>query len=422
MPNPAEGNPPLFYSGEGENASEIRSEPDPKRHVLAHVFKIVVDPFVGKLAAFRVFQGTIRRDSQLFIGDGRKPFKVGHLFMLRGKEHVETDACVPGDIAAVTKVEDITLDAVLHDSHDEDHIHLKPMQYPVPMHALALELKRRGDEQRLSEVLHKLAAEDPCFRIDHSGSETVIRGLGDLHMRYILDKMQKQYRVEVSTKPPRIPYRETVAARAEGHHRHKKQSGGAGQFGEVFLKIEPLARGKGFEFVDQVKGGTIPSQFIPAVEKGVREVLAMGPLAGFPMQDVRVIVYDGKHHPVDSKEVAFVAAGRKAFLDAISKARPMVLEPIVNIEISAPAANMGDIAGDISAKRGQISGTEGSAGESVTISGRVPLSELNNYQARLKSVTAGQGSFVMELSHYEPVPPAVQQQLASQYKHVEVDQ
>jgi elongation factor G len=422
MPNPEEGNPPPFYKGEGAGAAEIRAEPDPKKHVLAHVFKIVVDPFVGKLAAFRVFQGTIRRDSQLFIGDGRKPFKVGHLFMLQGKEHVETDACVPGDIAAVTKVDEITLDAVLHDSHDEDHIHLKPMHYPVPMHALALELKRRGDEQRLSEVLHKLAAEDPCFRIDHSGSETVIRGLGDLHMRYILDKMQKQYRVEVVTKPPRIPYRETIAARAEGHHRHKKQSGGAGQFGEVFLKIEPLARGQGFEFVDQVKGGTIPSQFIPAVEKGVREVLAMGPLAGFPMQDVRVIVYDGKHHPVDSKEVAFVAAGKRAFLDAIRKARPLVLEPIVNIQINAPAAKMGDIAGDISAKRGQISGTDSAAGGMVTISGRVPLSELNNYQARLKSVTAGQGSFVIELSHYEPVPATVQQQLAAQYQHVDEDQ
>jgi elongation factor G len=419
MPNPAEGNPPLFYKGEGAGATEIRSEPDPKLHVLAHVFKIVIDPFVGKLAAFRIFQGTIRRDSQLFIGDGRKPFKVGHLFTLQGKDHVETDACVPGDIAAVTKVEEITLDAVLHDSHDEDHIHLKPMQYPVPMHALALELKRRGDEQRLSEVLHKLAAEDPCFRIDHSGNETVIRGLGDLHMRYILDRMQKQYRVDVSTKPPRIPYRETVTARAEGHHRHKKQTGGAGQFGEVFLRIEPLARGSGFEFVDQVKGGTIPSQFIPAVEKGVREVLTAGPLAGFAMQDVRVIVYDGKHHPVDSKEVAFVSAGKRAFLDAILKARPIVLEPIVDIRIHAPAPNFGDIAGDMSAKRGQISGTETAAGDMITIAGRVPLSELNNYQARLKSVTAGQGSYVMELSHYEPVPPNVQQLLASQYKHVD---
>jgi len=234
--------------------------------------------------------------------------------------------------------------------------------------------------------------------------------------------MQQQYRVEVVTKPPRIPYRETVAARAEGHHRHKKQSGGAGQFGEVFLKIEPLARGQGFDFVDQVKGGTIPSQFIPAVEKGVREVLTMGPLAGFPMQDVRVIVYDGKHHPVDSKEVAFVAAGKRAFLDAIRKARPLVLEPIVNVQINTPAGKMGDIAGDISAKRGQISGTDSAAGGMVTISGRVPLSELNNYQARLKSVTAGQGSFVMELSHYEPVPATVQQHLAAQYQHVDEEQ
>jgi len=271
-------------------------------------------------------------------------------------------------------------------------------------------------------VLHKLAAEDPCFSVDHSGNETVIRGLGDLHMRYILDRMQKQYRVDVSTKPPRIPYRETVTARAEGHHRHKKQTGGAGQFGEVFLRIEPLARGAGFEFVDQVKGGTIPSQFIPAVEKGVRDVLNAGPLAGFAMQDVRVIVYDGKHHPVDSKEVAFVAAGKRAFLDAILKARPIILEPIVNIRIDAPEPNIGDIAGDISAKRGQISGTDSAGAGMVTIAGRVPLSELNNYLARLKSVTAGQGSYVMELSHYEPVPANVQQQLASQHKHIEDEQ
>ena len=422
MPNPAEGNPPPFYKGEAATAVEIRPAPDAKQHVIAHVFKVVIDPFVGKTAVFRVFQGTIRRDSQLFIGDGRKPFKVGHMFLLQGKEHIETDACVPGDIAAVTKVDEIELDAVLHDSHDEDNIHLRPMQYPVPMHALALELKRRGDEQRLSEVLHKLAAEDPCFRVDHSGNETVISGLGDLHMRYILDKMQKQYHVEVGTKPPRIPYRETVTAKAEGHHRHKKQTGGAGQFGEVFLRIEPLARGKGFEFVDQVKGGTIPTNFIPAVEKGVRDVLSAGPLAGYQMQDVRVIVYDGKHHPVDSKEIAFVSAGKKAFLDAILKARPIVLEPIVNIEINAPEANMGDIAGDIASKRGQISGTEGAMAGTVKITGRVPLSELNNYQARLKSVTAGQGSYVIELNRYEPVPPTVQQQLASQYKHVDDEQ
>ena len=419
MPNPAEGNPPLFYKGEGPGAEPFKAEPDPAQHVLAHVFKIVVDPFVGRLAVFRVFQGTVRRDSQLYIGDGRKPFKAGHLFMLQGKERVEVDSCVPGDIAAIAKVEEIVRDAVLHDSHDEDHIHLKPVAYPEPMHGLALVIKKRGDEQRLADVLHKLAAEDPCFRVEHAGNETIIRGLGDLHMRFLLDRISKQYKVDVDTKPPRIPYRETITAKSEGHARHKKQTGGAGQFGEVYLRIEPLARGAGFEFVDQVKGGVIPGQFIPAVEKGVREVLATGYIAGYPMQDVRVIVYDGKSHPVDSKEVAFTAAGKKAFLDALAKARPIVLEPVVNIEVSVPDANMGDVAGDLSSRRGQVTGTQSSPGGLMTVAGRVPLAEIDNYQARLKSVTAGQGSYVVELSHYEAVPPQVQSQLASQYKRVE---
>ncbi|MBI3069638.1 MAG: elongation factor G, partial [Betaproteobacteria bacterium] len=417
MPNPTEGNPPQFMKGEGQRALEIRSEPDPKMHALAHVFKVVVDPFVGKVSAFRVYQGTITKDTQLFVGDGRKPFKVSHLYLLQGKEFIETDAVVPGELAAVTKVDEIHLDAVLHDSHDEDRIRLVPLEFPTPMYSLAVEPKKRGDEQRISEVLHKLAAEDPCFRVEHNPAvnETVIRGLGDLHMRYILDKMANQYHVEVTTKPPRIPYRETITAKAEGHHRHKKQTGGAGQFGEVFLRVEPLKRGTGFEFVDEVKGGVIPSQFIPAVEKGVRQVLDAGPLAGFPVQDVRVIVYDGKHHPVDSKEVAFIAAGKRAFLDAIGKARPIILEPIVKIEIMAPEGNMGDIAGDISSKRGQISGTQTQQAGVVSITGMAPLSELNNYQSRLKSVTGGQGSYSIEFSHYEPVPPNVQKDLVAQH-------
>ncbi len=417
MPNPTEGNPPQLLKGEGANAVPIRAEPDPGKHVLAHIFKVVIDPFVGKVGVFRVHQGTITKDTQLFVGDGRKPFKVGHLFLLQGKEFIETDAAVPGDIGAIAKVDEIHFDAVLHDSHEEDYIHLVPLEFPTPMHSLAIEPKRRGDEQRISEALHKLAAEDPTFKVTHNAAsnETVISGLGDLHMRYILDKMASQYHVEVSTQPPRIPYRETITAKAEGHHRHKKQTGGAGQFGEVFLRVEPLKRGAGFEFVDQVKGGTIPTQFIPAVEKGVRQVLEAGPVAGFPVHDVRVIVYDGKHHPVDSKEVAFISAGKRAFMDAISKARPIILEPIVNIEITAPEANMGDIAGDISSKRGQISGTDSLQAGTLSITGQAPLSELNNYQARLKSVTAGQGSFTIELSHYEPVPPNVQKELATQY-------
>jgi elongation factor G len=415
MPNPTEGNPPQMIKGEGEKAQPVRAEPDAKKHALAHVFKVTIDPFVGKVGVFRVHQGTITKDTQLYIGEGKKPFKVGHAYLIQGKDFVETDALVPGDIGAVAKVEDIHFDAVLHGSHDEDHIHFVPLEFPLPMHSLAIEPKRRGDEQKISEALHKLAIEDPTFRVEHNATvnQTIISGLGDLHMRYILDRMAGQYHVEVNTKPVRIPYRETITARAEGHHRHKKQTGGAGQFGEVFLKVEPLRRGTGFEFVDQVKGGTIPSQFIPAVEKGVRQVLDVGPLAGYPVHDVRVIVYDGKYHDVDSKEIAFITAGKRAFMDAIGKARAIMLEPIVNIEITAPEGNMGDIAGDLSSRRGQLSGTDSLSPGTLVIKGKVPLSELNNYQARLKSVTAGQGSYSMEFSHYDPVPPTVQKDLVA---------
>ena len=417
LPNPTEGNAPQLVKGAGEKAQPVRAEPDPKKHVIAHVFKVMIDPYVGKVGAFRVHQGTITKDTQLFIGEGRKSFKVGHAYLLQGKDFVETDALVPGDIGAVAKVDEIHFDAVLHDSHDEDQLHLVPLEFPTPMYSLAIEPKRRGDEQKISDALHKLSAEDPTFRVEHNATinQTVISGLGDLHMRYILERMTKQYNVEVSTKPPRIPYRETITARAEGHHRHKKQTGGAGQFGEVFLKVEPLKRGAGFEFVDQIKGGAIPGQFIPAVEKGVRQVLDSGPVAGYPVHDVRVIVYDGKYHDVDSKEVAFIAAGKRAFMDAISKARAIVLEPIVNIEITAPEGNMGDIAGDLSSKRGQLSGTDSLAPGTLVIKGQVPLSELNNYQARLKSVTAGQGSYTIEFSRYEPVPPSIQKTLAEQH-------
>ena len=417
MPSPVEGNAPQLVKGTGDKAQPVRAVPDPKKHVIAHVFKVMIDPYVGKVGVFRVHQGTITKDTQLFIGEGRKAFKVGHAYLLQGKEFVETDALVPGDIGAVAKVDEIHFDAVLHDSHDEDQIRLVPLEFPSPMHALAIEPKRRGDEQKISDALHKLSAEDPTFRIEHNATvnQTIISGLGDLHMRYVLDRMANQYHVEVSTKPPRIPYRETITARAEGHHRHKKQTGGAGQFGEVFLKVEPLKRGSGFDFVDQVKGGAIPNQFIPAVEKGVRQVLDAGPVAGYPVHDVRVIVYDGKYHDVDSKEVAFIAAGKRAFMDAISKARAIVLEPIVNIEITAPEANMGDIAGDLSSKRGQLSGTDSLAPGTLVIKGQVPLSELNNYQARLKSVTAGQGSYTIEFARYEPVPPSVQKTLAEQH-------
>ncbi len=420
LPNPTEGNPPRFTKGEGAAAAEFHSQPDPKQHVLAHVFKVVMDPFVGKLGIFRVHQGTVTRDTQLFVGSGRKPFKVGHLFMLQGGKNVEIDSAVPGDLAAVAKVDEIEFDCVLHDSHDEDHIHMQPLEFPTPMHGVAIEPKRRGDEQRISEVLHRMTAEDPTLVVAHDTNlnETVLWGLGELHLRSVLERMAGQFKLEVTTRPPRIPYRETITAAAEGHSRHKKQTGGAGQFGEVFLKIEPLARGAGFEFVSTVKGGAIPTSLIPAVQKGVEHVLAAGPLAGFPLHDVRVNVYDGKYHPVDSKEVAFVAAGRKAFLDAIAKARAIVLEPVVGVEINCPAANIGDVTGDLASRRGQVTGTKTLQSGSLAVTGQAPLAELEGYAARIKSMTGGLGAWSMELSHYEPAPPSLQLQLAAEHaKH-----
>jgi elongation factor G len=418
MPNPTEGNPPPFLKGTGDAAEAVPVSPDPARHVIAHVFKVSIDPYVGKLGVLRVHQGTIRPGSQLFVGDARKPIKIAHLFKLLGKDTSEITAAVPGDICAVAKVDELHLDAVLHDSHDEDQYHLKPVTFPPPMLGLAIEPERRGDEQRLADTLHKLTAEDPCVRIEHHAAvnETVLYGMGEFHLRVLLERMAERYGVHVKTHPPSIPYRETITRTAEGHCRHKKQTGGAGQFGEVYLRIEALGRGTGFEFVDDVVGGAIPGQYIPAVEKGVRQVLTEGALAGFPIQDVRVIVTDGKHHAVDSKEVAFVAAGRKAFLDALQKATPIVLEPIMRVEITAPASAIGDITGDLATKRARINGSDSLPGQRATLQALVPLAEVSEYQSRLKALTGGQGAYTMELSHYDPVPPRKQQELAQAWR------
>ena len=424
LPNPMEGNPPPFVKGAGADAKPIEAKPDPAQHVIADVFKIVNDPFVGKLSVFRVYQGTLKKDTQLFIDDGKKPFKVGHLFKLKGKDHIEIDHAIPGDIAAVAKIEEIHFDAILHDSHDEDEIHLKPLEFPLPMFGLAVEPAHKGQEQKLAVSLHKLSEEDPCFRYEHNKelNESVVRGLSDLHLKLMLERMKERYGVEVKTRPPKIAYRETVAAKAEGHHRHKKQTGGAGQFGEVFLRIEPLPRGGGFEFLDEVKGGTIPGQFIPAVEKGVREVLSCGAIAGYPVVDVRVVVYDGKHHSVDSKDIAFATAGRKAFMAAIREARPVVLEPIVQIEIVAPEHAVGDLTSDLSSRRGLVTGTSALGAGAAAVRGQVPMAELASYQSRLNAMTSGQGRYTIALSHYEAVPPNVQQVLMGQYRGREDDQ
>jgi elongation factor G len=386
--------------------------------VLAHVFKIEIDPFVGRVAVFRVHQGRITPNTLLFIGEGRKPFRPGHLWTVCGKRHTAVDEAVPGDICAVTKVDEIQFDHILHDAAEDARIHARPLDLPASIFGLTLLPKKRSDEQKLSDVLHRFVAEDPCFRVerDVQANETVIRGLGEMHLKTLLERMSEQHKLEIDTRTPSIPFRETIAGKAEGHSRHKKQTGGAGQFGEAYLRVEPLPRGAGFEFVNEVKGGVIPTVFIPAVEKGVRAVLDSGFVAGYPMQDLRVTVYDGKSHAVDSKEVAFVAAGRKAFMDALTKARPIVLEPIVNVEIVAPETHMGDLTGDLSSRRAQVRGTGAPRPGTATISAQVPLAELENFPARLKSLTAGHGSYTLELSHYAPAPAPLQEKLIAAHR------
>ncbi|HYO09601.1 MAG TPA: elongation factor G [Tepidisphaeraceae bacterium] len=426
FPSPEEGNPEPFMSGEGENERPFEYKNDASRPLLAHVFKVTSDPFVGKLALFRVHQGKVSGQSQVFIGHNKKAIKLGHVFHLQGKEHKEVSEIVAGDIGAVAKIEDIHPNDVLHDDHALDSVHLRPLSFPTPMYGLAITPKARGDEQKLSGLLTKISEEDPTFKwhTDRQTHEVVINGLGELHLRLVLEKL-KNRGLTVDTKPPKIAYRETIQMKADGHHRHKKQTGGAGQFGEVFLRVEPLEEesthrkangGSGLEIVNEVFGGTIPGQFIPAVEKGIHDLIDQGVVAGYPLQDVRVAITDGKHHPVDSKEVAFRTAGKLAFRDAVMKAKPVLLEPIVNMEVVVPEDKMGTITGDLSGKRGRIQGTDILPGGMAQVKAQAPLSEVMQYQSQLKSVTGGQGSFSMELSHYDPVPPQVQQQVAAQFK------
>jgi elongation factor G len=418
MPNPAEGNQPPLLKGAGEQAQDVAVTPDSSAHVVAHVFKISNDPFVGKLSIFRIYQGTVRPDTQLFIGDARKPFRVGHLFSVQGGKHEEVDAGISGDICAVAKVDDIRYDAILHDSHDEDNFHMKPLDFPRPMYGLAISPSSRGQEQKLAQSLTRLTEEDPCFVVEHNQelNETVVRGLGELHMRVMMQRMKLRYNVDVETRPPRIAYRETITRAAEGHYRHKKQTGGAGQFGEVFLRVKPLRRGEGFEFANKVVGGSIPTNLIPAVEKGIRQIVEEGAIAGYPLQDLEVSIYDGKYHPVDSKEIAFVIAGRNAFLDGIRNAGPQILEPIVSVDVTVPGQYMGDITGNLASRRARISGTESLGGGFVTVRADMPLSSLTDYHTELKSMTQGQGTYTMEFSHYDPVPHDVQRQLEADYK------
>jgi elongation factor G len=409
--------------GEGEAAVEVKVEPDPDRHAIAHVMMVNIDQFKGRLAVLRIHQGSIRPGNQLYVGDARKPIKVSQLLRLNGADHQKMQVGVPGDICAIPRLDDAHFDAVLHDSHDEDHFHLKHKRMPRPMFGLAIRPSHDADVQKTSDALHALEAEDPSLKVEHNTAlnEIVLRGLGEQHLRSVLEEIEIRYNLKVDTSLPSIAYVETITAKSEGHHRHKKQTGGAGQFGEVYLRIEPLPPGTGFEFASQVVGGSIPSQFIPAIETGVRQVLQSGAISGHPMQDVKVIVYDGKYHAVDSKEVAFVQAGKKAFLEAIANASPVVMEPIVDVTFTVPGAAVGGVTGDLAGMRGIVSGTDVASNSQMMISGKAPLKDVQAYHSRLKSLTGGEGTFTMDFSHYAEVPRQVQQELIREYKQPAAD-
>lgn len=413
-PSPVDAAPAVLVAG--ENRTEIK--PDPDGALAGVVFRVGFDPRSNmKYSSIRIFSGKLTSSTQIRAGDNKKGLRPGHPLRMQGGDSSEVESASAGDIITLAKVEELKVGDFIHESDLSGTIAMPAL--PTPMFSLALEPASRGDEGKISGALEKLTEEDGCFKVsrDMQTKELVISGLGDLHLRVMLSKMEKRYKIGVNTKPPKIPYRETITGKADGHYRHKKQSGGAGQFGEVYLRVAPAERDSDppLQYSWDIFGGSIPGQYEPAILKGIKDVMEGGVVAGFPMQDVAVSIYDGKYHPVDSKEVAFRSAGKGAFIDAIQKAKPSLLEPIVNIEIAAPAENMGDITGDMASRRGRISGQDVLAGGMVLIKAQVPLSEVTQYNSQLKSVTGGRGSYSMELSHYEPVPPNVQQQIVAQY-------
>jgi elongation factor G len=413
-PSPVQA--PVAQLKEGDKVTALQA--DVAAPLAGMVFRISFDPRSNmKFSSIRIFSGTLKSDTNMLRNDEKKGVRPGHILKSQGGDTSETEAGTAGDIITLGKIENLKIGDLIHDGRMAGAFEMPAA--PDPMFALALEPATRGDEQKIGTALEKLCEEDPCLKVtrDSQTKELVLNGLGDLHLRVMLEKMEHRSKLKVNTKEPKIPYRETITLKAEGHYRHKKQTGGAGQFGEVYLRVEPAERNSDppLQFGWDIFGGSIPGQYEPAVLKGVNEIMENGFVAGFPMQDIKVSVYDGKYHPVDSKEVAFRAAGKGAFLEALEKAKPVLLEPIVNIEISIPAENIGGIAGDMAGKRGRVLGQDMLPGNMMLIKAQVPLSEVTQYNSQLKSVTGGRGSYSMSLSHYEVVPPNIQMQVVAQY-------
>lgn len=386
--------------------NEETRNPEPDEPLSAFVFKSIADPYVGKLNLVRVYSGTLKADSQIFNSNKSKRERVGHLYFMRGKHQEETRELVAGDIGAVPKLAETNTGDTLTD--EQRPIVFTSIEFPEPLVAVAVEPKTKGDEEKLSTSLGKLTEEDPTliFRRDSVTRESVLSGVGDLHLEVVLDKMRRRFNVDCVTSPPKIPYKETIRGKAKVQGKYKKQTGGRGQYGDVWIEVEPLPRGSEFEFVDKIFGGAIPKNYIPAVEKGVREAMEKGVLTNYPTVDIRVTLVDGSYHPVDSSEIAFKIAGSMALKKAVTESNPILLEPIYNLEIIVPDVNTGDVMGDLSGKRGKILGMEPS-GRNQLIKAQVPLAEISKYATELRSITGGRGSYSVSFSHYEEVPSDV---------------
>jgi len=382
---------------------------------LVRVFKTVIDPYLGKLSLLRVLSGRLEPGDAFLDSTQGLELKAAHLYVPNGKDLNEVSELSAGMIGALTKQEGVvTGDTLTAKGHD---VVLAPLRLPSPVMALALRPKTRADEDRLSSALHKLMDEDPTLAVVRNAEthETVLWGMGHVHLELAVQKLKNRYGVEVATARPKVTYRETVSGVGEARYRHKKQSGGAGQFAEVALKVEPLPRGGGFEFVNAVVGGAIPSQFIPSCEKGVRGALSAGVLGGFQVVDVKVTVYDGKDHPVDSKDIAFQIAAAHAFSEAIKQAGPILLEPIALVKVRVPDPLMGDVIGDLNARRGRILGVDSEGAVSV-VSAHVPVAEIQTLSPDLHSLTGGRGAFSMKFDHYAEVPQGLSERLLAERK------
>jgi len=395
--------------------AETVREADEKKAAAAFVWKTIADPFAGRITMFRVASGTLRADSGIHNKTRDVAERFGHLLLLQGKTQSSVPEIKAGDLGAVAKLKDTLTNDTLGDK--SDGIAFPAVKFPEPVLAYAIEPKSRGDEDKISTSMHRLEEEDPSIRYsrDPQTKELLLAGQGQLHIEVTVAKLKRRFGVDVNLKPPRIPYRETIKASTEAHGRHKKQTGGHGQFGDCKIKVEPLARGADFEFVDDIFGGAIPRQFVPAVEKGIQDARTRGYLAGFPMVDFRVTVFDGSYHDVDSNELSFKLAGSLAFKDAMTRARPTILEPIMNVEVYSPSDFAGDLMGDLNSRRGRIGGMD-TRGAMTIIKAVVPMSEMLTYEQHLTSATGGRGSYHMEYSHYDEVPAHLQAKIIAAAK------